>query len=282
MAGKWPVTAGVGHNEGMSDPHAPSAPRPVATGLSAVVIVLLLLAGLGVSQRGAAVPRPPEARADVPDLRSVEDIAERKQRFLEFVRPIVLAENARIREQRERILRLRATLEAGGEVSAADRRWLDEVAARYRVDVHDPLSQARRLARRVDVIPLALAQAQAALESGWGTSRFAREANNLFGQWCFVPGCGIVPEQRPARASYEVEAFPSAGASVRSYMRNLNSHPAYAPVRDIRTRLRQQGKEVTGAALAAGLINYAAIGQKYVEHIRAVIRRNDLGEPQEG
>ncbi|MDZ7786593.1 MAG: glucosaminidase domain-containing protein [Halofilum sp. (in: g-proteobacteria)] len=258
------------------------ARRPVVTGLSALV-VLLVAATLGVAQRGAAVPgAPAEARADVPNLESVADVSERKQRFFDFLRPIVAAENERIQAQRERVLRLLATLETGAEIAPADARWLDEMAARYRVKAKDPLAQARRLARKVDVIPPALAMAQAALESAWGTSRFAREANNLFGQWCFTPGCGLVPKRRPANARYEVEAFADAGASVRSYMHNLNSHPAYEPLREIRARARRDGQRPTGAALAAGLYNYAAIGHKYVEHIRAVIRRNGLGDSQSG
>jgi Bax protein len=246
-----------------------------ALGLAALVVAFAMIARWDGVDRG--VREPAEARADVPPLQEVQPVSERKQRFFDFLRPVVEAENARIREERKRVLQLRGTLEAGGELSESDRSWLDGMARRYRVEMHDPLSQARRLSRKVDVIPPSLALAQAALESAWGTSRFAREANNLFGEWCFTAGCGVVPKRRPAKATYEVEAFPDVGASVRSYMHNLNSHPAYAPLREIRAQARAQGREPTGAALAGGLYNYAAIGHEYVDHIRNVIRRNDLG-----
>lgn len=265
----------IAHSHLDADPE-----RPIATGITALVLAVLVAAFALIArwdEVDRAAREPAEARADVPQLQEVQPVSERKQRFFDFLRPVVDAENARILDQRKRALQLLGTLEAGGELSESDRSWLDRMARRYRVEMHDPLSQARRLSRKVDVIPPSLALAQAALESAWGTSRFAREANNLFGEWCFTPGCGVVPKRRPAKATYEVEAFADVGASVRSYMHNLNSHPAYAPLRDIRAQARAQGREPTGAALAGGLYNYAAIGHEYVDHIRNVIRRNGLG-----
>lgn len=251
--------------------------------MTALLVVLLIVTFIGVAQREAPERRlPPQARADVPDLRNVQAVPERKQRFFGFLRPVVVAENERLRARRERVLQALRVLEAGVPLARSERRWLDEMARRYRVEVREPLSQARGLARKVDTIPVSLALAQAAMESGWGTSRFAREANNLFGEWCFSPGCGLVPERRPAKATYEVEVFADAGAAVRSYMLNLNSHPAHEPLRAIRARARAAGRTPTGSALAAGLINYAEIGQRYVEHIRGVIRRNGLDEATQG
>ena len=262
------------------------APRPAAAGLTTLVVGLAVVAVLGAVVPVVPEPAeperepevPPQARADIPDLQEVTRVSERKQRFFDFLRPVVIAENERLAARRERVLRLLDTLEGGGTLAERDRGWLDTMAQRYRVKTQDPLSRARRLARKVDVIPVSLALAQAALESAWGTSRFAQQGNNLFGEWCFTEGCGIVPKRRPAKATYEVEAFPDVGASVRSYMHNLNSHPAYRPLRDLRAQARAQGREPAGAALADGLVNYAAIGQQYVEHIRGVIRRNGLGE----
>lgn len=212
----------------------------------------------------------------LPDLASIEDVAERKQAFLDFLRPVVDYENARILEQRKRLLELLERLEEGGEAAAHERDWLVEQADLYRVKAGDDPARARRLRWKIDIVPLSLTLAQAALESGWGTSRFAREGNNLFGQWCFESGCGIVPERRPDHASYEVEAFDTVGDAVRSYLRNLNSHPAYEPMRKIRAEARREGRQPTGMEMAAGLIHYAAIGETYVEHIRTVIRRNNL------
>lgn len=212
----------------------------------------------------------------LPDFASIENATERKQEFLRFLRPVIEHENARILERRKRLLKLLENLEAGDEVAAHERVWLQEQAERYRVEADDNLARARQLRRKIDIVPLSLALAQAALESGWGTSRFAHEGNNLFGQWCFESGCGIVPDRRPDHAHYEVEAFDTVGDSVRSYLRNLNSHPAYRPVRRIRAEARSAGRQPTGMEMAAGLINYAAIGETYVEHVRTVIRSNNL------
>ena len=118
--------------------------------------------------------------------------------------------------------------------------------------------------------------AQAAIESAWGTSRFARQANNLFGQWCFAPGCGIVPLHRPSDATYEVEKFPSVGAAVEAYYLNLNTHAAYRALRTIRRESRLQGKTLSGALMVAGLEKYSGRGIHYVEELRSMIRTNQL------
>jgi len=100
----------------------------------------------------------------------------------------------------------------------------------------------------VDTIPPSLALAQAANESAWGTSRFARQAHNYYGQWCFEKGCGIVPDRRDANKSHEVAAFDSPRESVARYLHNLNSNSAYKSLRDIRSRLKAANKPVTGIA----------------------------------
>lgn len=227
---------------------------------------------------GALLVAPPE-----PGMRNVVDLPEKKegiptkkQEFFDFLRPVVRAENSRIRSQRAHLRELLEALEADESLSAGDREWLARMANRYRVQVDEPLARARALLTRVDIIPVPLALAQAALESAWGQSRFAREANNLFGEWCFEPGCGLVPQQRPPGKTYEVEAFDGVGGSVRSYIHNLNSHPAYAKLREIRARARAEGEMPDGYEMAAGLVNYAAIGEVYVQHIRSVIERNEL------
>jgi Bax protein len=246
--------------------------RPVVV-VCMVAVLLIVFAVVG-----PLLVAPPE-----PGVRNVADlpreeakIPEKKRTFFDFLRPVVRAENSRIRAQREHLQGLLARLEAGDTVSSGDREWLARMAQRYRVKAETPQERARALSPRIDIVPVSLALAQAALESAWGQSRFAREANNLFGEWCFDPGCGVVPAQRPAGKTYEVEAFDGVGGSVRSYIHNLNSHPAYAKLREIRARARAEGDRPDGYAMAAGLANYAAIGAKYVEHIRSVIEGNGL------
>jgi Bax protein len=239
---------------------------------------LLLLPVLVVAVVATALwlGAPDPGRRDVADLPERQGGAERKHLFFDFLRPVVRAENRRVQASRERLLALLEHLDRGGEVGAWDADWLARMARRYRVDASAPRARAEALKRKIDRIPTSLALAQAALESAWGQSRFAREANNLFGEWCFTPGCGVVPKARPAGRTYEVAAFDGVGASVHSYIRNLNSHPAYAPLRRLRAQARSAGREPTGHALAGGLYNYAEIGMKYVGRIQSVIQRNDL------
>ena len=121
-----------------------------------------------------------------------------------------------------------------------------------------------------------IALAQAAKESAWGISRFDRLGNNYFGQWCFVAGCGLVPEARNTGASHEVAAFKSVRESVRRYMNNINTHPAYADLRNRRASLRSEGNDISGLALAPALIRYSERGQEYVSELQAMIRGNEL------
>lgn len=248
--------------------------RPVVV----VCMVAALLLVFAVAVPLVVAPPEPGVRnvADLPDSRKEQELPAKKREFFEFLRPVVRAENSRIREQREHLQELVEALEENESISTGDREWLARMAKRYRVEADEPLARGRALLTRIDVIPVPLALAQAALESAWGQSRFAREANNLFGEWCFEPGCGVVPGRRPAGKTYEVEAFDGVGGSVRSYIHNLNSHPAYAELREIRARARAEGEMPDGYEMAAGLVNYAAIGEKYVQHIRSVIDANGL------
>ena len=133
---------------------------------------------------------------------------------------------------------------------------------------------------RADIIPQAMVLAQGALESGWGTSRFAVEANNLFGQWCYKKGCGLVPERRAADAAHEVQLFSSIEAALDAYYRNINTHNAYRELRQLRAALRAQDEQLTGMALVEGLSRYSARGMAYVEELRLVIRVNDFENVQ--
>lgn len=210
-----------------------------------------------------------------PDLAAIDDVDTRKARFFEFLLPVIEHVNAEEAARRERLLAIERRA-ADGRMTRTDREWLERMATRYRVEAGEPSRRIALLERRIDVVPPALALAQAAIESGWGRSRFAREGNNLFGQWCFEPGCGIVPARRASHASYEVRSFPTVVHSVRSYVRNLNSHPAYGKLRELRHQARQAGREPGAAELAAGLERYSERGAVYVDEVRAIIRSNGL------
>ncbi|WP_034474075.1 glucosaminidase domain-containing protein [Aestuariibacter salexigens] len=210
------------------------------------------------------------ARESAPDFSQYEAGPERKEAFFSYFHPIVNEINEEIRSDRATVVE---TCDATGEESA-----LSPLAEKYRVDDSDLKNESLcdLLLRRVDVIPASLALAQAANESAWGTSRFAKQGNNFFGQWCFEKGCGIVPNNRDANKTHEVADFRSPSDSVKSYMLNLNGHDAYRPLREIRESLRMRDAQITGIELSHGLNKYSERGEEYGEELRAMIRFNEL------
>ncbi len=188
-------------------------------------------------------------------------VVEKKKQYFDFMRPIVEAENAKVLETRHEILKAR---EAG-----KNPRWLTDTAKIYGVEwTGDEWDQ---LLGRVDEVPLTLVLAQSANESSWGQSKFAQLGNNMFGQWCFTEGCGIVPARRDAGKNHEVAAFSSVNHSVRAYLENINSTRAYSKLRAIRSKARKSGRTASGTELAAGLLSYSERRGEYVEEIRAMI-----------
>lgn len=219
---------------------------------------------------------PPE----MPDFRVIEDINERKAAFFGFLLPMVTEANREIEQERRRLERL-AQRAQHGRMGRQERFWLQGLASRYGMALPEENPDAAffdELLKRVDIIPPSLALAQAALESGWGTSRFARLGNNLFGVWCYTPGCGIVPQRRPPGATHEVKRYASPAESFADYMRNLNSNVAYARLRELRATQRANGEPVTGRVLADGLYRYSSEGWTYVGKVKNVIQSNRLHE----
>ncbi len=221
---------------------------------------------------------PPFILGKIPaDINSTVSTISKKHTFFMGLLPMILLANHEIKEEREELLKI---LERHNKraTNASDRERLEEISKRYGLR-GNPLTDHRarsRLLQRVDTIPPALVLAQAANESSWGTSRFAQLGNNLFGEWTFKPGTGIVPRGRPSGEIYEVRKFPSIYESIRSYMNNLNRHGAYRKLREIRRELRKSGQPVTGMALAKGLQKYSQRGEEYIREIQAMIRHNKL------
>jgi Bax protein len=201
-------------------------------------------------------------------------VSEKKANFFAHLQPMIEQANNEVLLQREELLGIQADLP---ELSKAQTESLVELTKTYRVDIKlNSEQQTLLLVSKINTIPAALILAQAANESAWGTSRFAREGNNFFGQWCFSKGCGIVPNSRNEGADHEVASFDSPLDSVRSYIRNLNSHPAYQGLRDLRDLALSQGEKPSGETLAQGLIAYSERGEEYVKEIQSMIRYNKL------
>ena len=206
------------------------------------------------------------------DLHSVPEVELKKTVFFKTMLPLVLQENERILADRKRLIRLRVEKNLGNKLEARDRLWLAVLAERYKVK-DESISE---LLRRVDVVPPSLAMAQAAEESGWGTSRFAQVGNALFGQWTTAGGDGLIPEDRPEGMDHKVRKFGTLTQSVAAYMRNLNTHRAYREFRRERQNDRKKGNALDGYDLAATLSSYSARGTEYISSIRSIIDANAL------
>lgn len=211
-----------------------------------------------------------------PDFRQIKDIGERKQAFFAYLRPLVQQQNARIRLQRQSLLAIAEHWRDNNRLSRAYVERLRELNALYDIEQTEIDAQIEELLRRVDALPEALALAQAASESAWGKSRFAREGNNYFGQWCFAKGCGMVPAKRGPDKTHEVATFANTRASVAAYFHNLNTFHAYNELRQTRYELTLQGKAVDALALIPALGSYAEKGEDYLDDLRAIIRQNAL------
>ncbi|GAB4355445.1 MAG: glucosaminidase domain-containing protein [Gammaproteobacteria bacterium] len=221
---------------------------------------------------------PMEGRTSVPaievtalplDLKRVAT-AEKKALFLRTLLPLVLIEQNRIREQRQKVLDW-----IGRGVPATPE--IEAIARQYRVKGDLDQAQTREeLLRRVDIVPASLALAQAAIESGWGTSRFAVSANNLFGVWTYKRSQGLPPMDTDDDSRHAVRVYPSLRRAVRSYFFNINVGHAYEELRRLRAEMRKKNEPLDPLALAAGLIHYSSRGEAYVEEVRRMIRTNRL------
>ncbi|MBR9906600.1 MAG: peptidoglycan hydrolase [Gammaproteobacteria bacterium] len=212
----------------------------------------------------------------VPDFSVYPDVRDKKQAFFSFLAPIVQAENATIEQTREQLMSLMQSYEQQGTLEKKQRQQLERIAQDYNVTLEETDLNATFgvLLRRVDVVPEALALVQAANESAWGTSRFALDGLNFFGQWCFRKGCGLVPDARGEDMTHEVRKFASVNASVRSYLRNINTHPAYFELRRLRAEKRKSGADIRALDLTEGLLSYSERGEDYVHELNSMIRVN--------
>ena len=222
---------------------------------------------------------PPLILQNLPgDLAKIQTSKRRKTIFFKALLPMILLANNEIRFEQEQLLKIQQQLSNQKNLDAAHLQILLTLAKRYEVKLVESNAEktVHKLLNRIDIIPADLALAQAANESAWGTSRFSRKANNLFGEWTFIQGQGIIPEGRPEGETYEVQKFATVYDSVRSYLRNLNTHSAYKQLRQLRAESRAAGHNPAGLKLAEGLLRYSVRGEDYVKELQAIIRKNRL------
>tara|TARA_B100001996_G_scaffold235314_1_gene181682 strand:- start:1984 stop:3195 length:1212 start_codon:yes stop_codon:yes gene_type:complete len=201
------------------------------------------------------------------DLKTLGDTKKKRELFIKIILPLILAENNKIIDDREKLFKILGK----NFNTVGERVWLKRRFKEYKIDDQD----LSKLKMRMDIVPVSLAIAQAANESGWGTSRFALEGNALFGQWTWSKK-GILPKNQDPNQTHKVMQFQILKASVRAYKNNLNTHNAYKEFREKRAQIRESGDQVTGIALVKYLKNYASIGDKYVAILEDIIERNYL------
>lgn len=223
--------------------------------------------------------------ANIPrELVRMKDVRMKKELFLSSLLPPILKVNEAIRQDRKKLKKMILSITLGADISEIDYYWLTRKLVQYRVQVDDVQDFVTRmgeifeeLLNRMNIIPPELALAQAAQESGWGTSRFAQQGNALYGQWTWGKGCGMVPQQRDKGKTHRMKCFKNIIEAVDSYMLNLNTHRAYKALRHERRYFRDD-QEIDVLPLVETLINYSEEGQEYVEKIKSIIRVNKLSD----
>ena len=190
---------------------------------------------------------PPEAVA-LPDFASYVDVKEKKLAFFNYLLPLVRFSNQLVQVDRERFKRVQS--DPINLKSPEAKKITRRLNSRYRIVLErfPDLSFLEELDKRIGQIPESLALAQAAKESGWGTSRFSKQANNLFGQWCFTKGCGIIPARRSKGMIHEIQKFDSVGDAIEAYVHNLNTHRAYSSLREKRYGLLKRESHLQAAS----------------------------------
>ena len=201
------------------------------------------------------------------DLDEIQSVKLKKETFIKIVLPLVVAENEKILDDRQKLKKIVSKKITTDE----QKQWLRQKFLEYKVKK----GSVKELELRMDIIPVSVALAQAAKESGWGTSRFALEGNAIFGQWTWS-GSGIAPLMRDKSKSHKILRFPILRASVKAYQNNLNTHKSYIKFREKRRSLREKNKKISGLELTKTLSNYAETGNEYIKILEQIIVQNRL------
>ncbi len=201
------------------------------------------------------------------EIKMIENTKKRKEFFIQIVLPLILKENNNIKIDRKRLF----SIINKSNNTKLEKKWMDKKYKQYGI----PSKDLSELKIRMDEIPVSLAIAQAAKETGWGTSRFAQEGNALFGQWTWS-GEGLKPKEAEQSEGHKVMKFNVLQASVRAYQRNLNTHSSYKEFRQARAKLRDKGVPLDSIILSKFLDEYAETGNEYVEVLQKIINQNNL------
>ncbi len=202
----------------------------------------------------------------------IKDVKLQKVKFFDLLRPLVDQENRKILQERAFVEQF---FQEYAKNPLIDDKLLTKLAAlakKYRIK---NLYDKQEYLKKIDTIPTSLVLAQAALESGWGKSRFAREANNLFGEWTYGKK-GLVPKHRAPGKKHKIKIFDTIEESIASYMLNLNRHRAYREFRAARYLAKKEGRKFDGLQAAMTMQRYSGIGKRYNYLVSSIIRKNGL------
>lgn len=231
-------------------------------------------ANVTVSDKKGPVEQPLH-NIELPDFANISDVKLKKQQFFNFLKPSIERENQLLLVTRARLTSIQTKLLNGETLLDYEQEEIVALAKKYKVTLEqEEVNIVQTLLIHVDIIPKGIILVQAANESAWGTSRFARIGLNFFGIWCYRPTCGMVPAGRKNGAKHEVAAFQSVDAAVKRYLYNINTHWAYKGLREKRAELRAEGKKLAAEELVVGLISYSQRGQAYVDEISSMLRYN--------
>ncbi len=250
-------------------------------GLGVVIISIILIRVWLVPTLEKILVSTPEIQQNekeqetIPNFTEISDIPTKKQVFFDYMAPAVNHQNALILKERNFLKVILANLANDKALTDAEIFKLEQLTQKYNYSVKKfNETTLTPLLIRVDTVPARMVLIQAANETGWGSSRFAKEGNNYFGQWCFSKGCGLVPLSRKAGMNHEVASFDTPEDSIAAYMLNLNTNSAYRLLRSMRADLRSQNIEPSAEKLVFGLIHYSERKDAYIDELLEMLRQN--------
>lgn len=247
--------------------------------ITIILMLLLIIVGYNLFYNQDDKVKPP-VTITKPDFNKITDTNDKKIAFFAYLSPYVDYINRQILADRKQLI---ALAKDPTTINPKD-KLIQRLISQYQWPIPKTgidstwLSQ---LLQRVNILPLPMVLAQAAMESSWGTSRFATEGNGYFGQWCFIKGCGIAPLKPDPQDYHEVQKFPTTQAAVQAYFDNINTNQAYAGLRATRAKLQQQQRPISADSLAQGLVQYSQIGHQYIRQLLELINTNKQFMPQQ-
>ncbi|WP_256383834.1 glucosaminidase domain-containing protein [Photobacterium toruni] len=242
--------------------------------ITLIIILSLITIGYNFhSNQNTKVKSPVTIAVTKPDFNKFKDTNDKKIAFFTYLSPYIDYINQQILADRQQLI----ILAKDPSKINLNNKLIQRLSSQYKLPIPKVGIDSiwiSQLLRRVNILPLSMVLAQAAMESSWGTSRFAIAGNSYFGQWCFTKGCGIVPLKPDPQNYHEVQKFPSTQAAIQAYFNNINTNQAYSGLRSTRAKLQQHQQPISAQYLVQGLNQYSQIGHQYIRQLLELIKTN--------